>query len=102
MIYDEVLELFEESQDTYTRAVVRDAIRAGLSVHAVDTGANIKSARRKAYNRAFATKVAHENIRARLLAGERPKTGGRGRPPIRWWRMANELGIDIGQPKEHT
>ena len=36
-----------------------------------------------------------EDIRVRLLAGERPKIGSRGRKPTRWFQVAAELGIDL-------
>ena len=39
-----------------------------------------------------------EIVRKRLLAGERPKLGGRGRPPTRWFRIAAELGLVLTAP----
>lgn len=96
---EEILELFEDAQEDYAPAVARAAVREGLSVHAATRQAGIKTPQRKAYNRAFTTVALHEQIRQRILRGERPKTGGRGRPPTRWWRVADQLGVDIGQPK---
>lgn len=55
----------------------------------------IKSAERKVAVMLHKRKYDAADIRARLLAGERPKLGGRGRPPTRWIKMAAELGIDL-------
>lgn len=56
------------------------------------------SAERKAYKRAHAMKVAGDDIRARLLAGERPlwcTRRCRGPAPTNWIRIAAELGITL-------
>lgn len=97
---EEIVELFEDAQENCASAVARAAIRDGLSVRGLSPKTD--TPHRKEYARAFTAKVKHEQIRDRILAGERPKTGGPGRPPTRWWRVANELGIDIGQPKAVT
>lgn len=113
---EEIIELFKETQEDYADAakgelIVRrnrgcvgignsGALPGGFHIFSAEgSSSGPKSPQRKAYNRAFTTKALHEQIKARILAGERPKTGGRGRPPTRWWRVADELGIDIGQPK---
>jgi hypothetical protein len=53
---------------------------------------------RKAYKAGHADKAARAKIRDRILAGERPKIGGRGRPPARWIELAKEMGIDLTAP----
>ncbi len=51
---------------------------------------------RAAYSRAYQALKHREDIRARLLAGERPVIGKRGRPPTAWFEVAASLGLDIG------
>lgn len=57
-----------------------------------------KSDARKAALRRYEHKHTLDDIKERLLAGERPKLGGRGRPPTRWFKAAEELGIDLRSP----
>ncbi len=40
------------------------------------------------------------DIRARLLAGERPNLNRRGPKPKVWFKIAKELGIDLLSPAE--
>jgi hypothetical protein len=54
-----------------------------------------QSEERLAKKRAHEQERMDQDIRTRLLAGEKPKMTGRGRPPTRWIRMATELGIDL-------
>jgi hypothetical protein len=95
--YEEIVELFEEIQETYSDRIKREAVTLlELTVHRVSKD----TAHRAAYFRAYQAKSKHAEIRERLLRGERPKTSRR--PPTRWYRVADELGIDIGQPKVST
>ena len=104
---EEIMESFEEATQALTNISARELLfttedKPLPGFHVIlDTryreSWNPKPAHRKMYNRAFTAKVLHEQIKERILRGERPKTGGRGRPPTRWWRVADELGIDIGQ-----
>jgi hypothetical protein len=55
----------------------------------------VKTPERKAAMCRYERGYAADRIRERLLAGERPKVGGRGRPPTRWLKIAAELGIDL-------
>jgi hypothetical protein len=59
-------------------------------------GKTPRTVERKQYQRAHAIKVESEDIRQRLLAGERPAwctKVGPGRPPTRWIQIAESLGI---------
>ena len=113
---DEVAEMFSEAQAPYEDVVKRSAVFGFESVNAsshVDAyGARRRQAQafrifrpnppktpeRKAKMRKYEADRAAADIRARLLAGERPKLGGRGRPPTRWFKIAEELGIDLWAP----
>ena len=110
-------EIFSDAQAPYERDARRDAVFPSLenirgreqgrssssraSTGGFNRGFRIfvpnppKSPERLAAMRVFERKYAEDDIRARLLAGERPKLGGRGRPPTRWFKVAAELGIDL-------
>jgi hypothetical protein len=114
---EEIEEMFGEMQ------VPRDAVTHSQRVFAQDidegrltgpsrafakTGLNLgfrvfnpnpeKSDKRKADMRRYERGYADAAIRVRILAGERPKMGGRGRPPTRWFKVAESLGIDLRAP----
>jgi hypothetical protein len=114
----EIEELFREPQERYERAITHLAVYGGRrraegqggrgDGRSVATRPGFrtfdpyrKRPNRKASPARLATKRESEQermdaiIRARLLAGERPKMGGRGRPATRWFRIAFELGIDL-------
>lgn len=115
----EIEELFNEPQERYERAIVQSVVYGGgndlaKNEHGRNDGRaaalrpgfrffdpHRKRSNRKASPARLATKRESEQermdaiIRARLLAGERPKMGGRGRPATRWFRIAFELGIDL-------
>ena len=75
------------------------AFNAGFRVFNPDPPRTaLETARRNAHQRAYEAKRAEEEIRLRLLQGERPKLGGRGRPPTRWFKIAAELGIELAAP----
>lgn len=99
-LHAEVEAMFGEIQADYGDAVRREALfaeSAGFGIH------NAKRPRRtyrgeKEYNRAFRAKTKAEDIKRRILAGERPNLKGPGRPPTCWLRVAAELGIDLAAP----
>jgi hypothetical protein len=113
-LHDEVASLFEGIQEEYADKVTRDILRPegvkedprwnGRSAKVV-SGFRVffpnppKTPDRKRKMREYEHRTAEADIRERLLAGERPKLGGRGRPPTRWFKVAAELGIDLRQPE---
>ena len=107
---EEIEELFEEQQTKYERMIVRstlqpddaDVVRFGFR----SAGAagfrifnTLKTPERKKRMAKHARDVYLEDIRRRILAGERPKAtpGKRGRPPTIWFKVAAEMGIDLRQ-----
>src|ERR1019366_1578145 len=114
----EVEEMFNEQQERHAEDVNRSAVFRGGSPVSVgqtwNTGGykdgfrifnpHRKRTNRKASPQRLANKRESEQermdeiVRKRLLAGERPKLGGRGRPPTRWFRLAAELGLVLTEP----
>lgn len=112
----EIEDLFNEAQAYFERGSVRDAV-APL-IHEEGNRQRLSFGGPPGFNRGFRTftpnpektperkasmaKSQRErkaaDIRARLLAGERPSVGRRGRPPTAWFKIASELGIDFGPP----
>lgn len=112
---EEVAELFAEAQEIVPDITIRQALiacRAGRRLASLNNDTNVVAESmtivnterkrddpaRLAYLRRYEHKTGDRKIRDRILAGERPRLGGRGRPPTRWFRVAKEMGIDLTAP----
>lgn len=110
-LHEGVLEIFAEGQalgsaeyefgdgwvghvgDPVGRATWGDGGRAAQGFHIIHPD----SPTRTLYKREHAARAAEQDIRRRILAGERPRFG-KGRKPTRWLRIAKSMGIDLMAP----
>jgi hypothetical protein len=100
----EVANIFNEAQSMFGHDAAFSEVLHGSGGSRAPTRLRGESTRGPYGNSAFNAGFRVFNpdpprtARLRLLQGERPKLGGRGRPPTRWFKIAAELGIELAAP----